>query len=105
MLKTNVACRTYPHMVQTLDEKIYSRRKRMKISQDTLAERTGLTRNCIQQMECYEHLPQTNTLFELMKALKFSEEEIKEFWNEYQKAYLADTELQRKREEDLATIS
>ena len=53
----------------------------------------------------YEHLPQTNTLFELMKALKFSEEEIKEFWNEYQKAYLADTELQRKREEDLATIS
>lgn len=105
MLKTNAACRNYPHMVQALNEKIYSRRKRMKISQDTLAEQTGLTRNCIQQMECYEHLPQTNTLFELMKALKFSEEEIKEFWSEYLKAYLADTELQRKREEDLATVS
>lgn len=105
MLKTNAACRNYPHMIQTLDERLYSRRKRMKISQDTLSERTGLTRNCIQQMECYEHLPQTNTLFELMKALEFSEKEIKEFWNEYQKAYLADTELQRKREEDLATVS
>ena len=92
-------------MVQTLDEKIYSRRKRMKISQDTLAERTGLTRNCIQRMECYEHLLQTNTLFELKKALKFSEEEVKEFWNENPKAYLTDTELQRKREEDLATVS
>lgn len=92
-------------MIQTLEEKIYSRRRCMKISQDTLAERTGLTRNCIQQMECYEHLPQTNTLFELMKALRFSEEEIKEFWEEYHKAYLADKELQRKKEEGLATVS
>ena len=77
----------------------------MKISQDTLAERTGLSRNYIQQMECYEHLPQTNTLFELMKALKFSEEEVNEFWKDYLKAYFADRELQRKREEDLATVS
>ena len=105
MLKTGGSCRKYPHMVRLLEEKIYLRRKNMKISQDTLAERMGFTRNCIQQMECYEHLPQTNTLFELMKALEFSETESSEFWNEYRKAYLADKELQRKREEDLVPVS
>lgn len=45
------------------------------MSQGTLSEKIGVTRNCIQQMECYEHLPQLYTLFELMKALEFKEYE------------------------------
>ena len=44
-----------------------------------LAEWTGLIRNCIQQMKCCEHLPQTNVLFQLMEFLKFSRKESKEF--------------------------
>ena len=95
----------YPQMFHLLEERIYARRREKRLSQDAVAIRPGLTRNCIQQMECYEHLPQTNTLFELMKALEFSETESSEFWNEYRKAYLADKELQRKREEDLVPVS
>lgn len=104
MLKTNNACRNYPHTIRLLEEKIYSRRKRMKLSQDALAERAGLTRNCVQQMECYEHLPQISTLFELMKALEFSEAESNEFLREYQEAYHADKKLQRKRDEKLVSV-
>ena len=46
----------------------------MKLSQSALAEKTGLTRNCIQQMECYEPLPR--------------------FWEELEEAYQRDRVLQ-----------
>ena len=66
----------------------------MKISQAVLAERAGLTRNCIQQMECYEHLPLPSTMFRLIQALEFSEEEIAQFWAELETAYNQDRALQ-----------
>lgn len=66
----------------------------MKLSQSALAEKTGLTRNCIQQMECYEHLPLPSTMFKLIKALEFSDEETARFWEELEEAYQRDRVLQ-----------
>ena len=66
----------------------------MKISQTALAERAGLTRNCIQQLECHEHLPLPSTMFRLIKALEFSEEEAAEFWAEIDAAYDRDKVMQ-----------
>lgn len=43
----------------------------MNISQESLALRAHLSRNCIQQMECHEHIPQLTTLFALIDALEF----------------------------------
>lgn len=66
----------------------------MKLSQTALAERAGLTRNCIQQLECYEHLPLPSTMFRLTKALNYSEKESAEFWAEIDAAYMRDRALQ-----------
>ena len=66
----------------------------MKLSQTTLAERAGLTRNCIQQLECHEHLPLPSTMFRLIRALEFSEEEAAEFWVEIDAAYNRDKAMQ-----------
>lgn len=104
MQKLSNICREYPNMTRLLESRMYARRKVMKISQGVLAERTGLTRNCIQQMECHEHLPRLNTLFELMKELGFDESESKEFMAELQKAYYMDTDLQESREKQLAGV-
>lgn len=67
----------------------------MKLSQSALAERAGLTRNCIQQMECHEHLPLPSTMFNLIQALDFSEEEAVCFWRELNEAYRQDHALQQ----------
>ena len=72
------------------------------MSQGTLSEKIGVTRNCIQQMECYEHLPQLYTLFELMKALEFKEYERKGFMGDILSAYYKDKEVQKERERQLA---
>lgn len=66
----------------------------MKLSQTALAAKAGVTRNCIQQMECHEHLPLPSTMFRLIKALEFSEEEAAEFWIEIDAAYARDREMQ-----------
>ena len=71
MPRSRSAYRDFPHVSQLLEAKLFLRRKRMKISQTALAARTGLTRNCIQQLECHEHLPLHSTLFELMRGLEF----------------------------------
>ena len=94
----------YPQMFHLLEERIYARRREKRLSQDAVAIRTGLTRNCIQQMECYEHLPQFDTLFELMNVLEFGEKEIGAFWSAYYAAYFADKACRRKREEELAPV-
>ncbi|MBD5095067.1 MAG: helix-turn-helix transcriptional regulator [Subdoligranulum sp.] len=70
------------------------RRKAQKISQTELAERAGVTRNCVQQLECHEHLPLPSTMFRLMRALHFSQEEAAAFWLEIDAAYMQDRELQ-----------
>ena len=49
--------RDFPNVSRYLEEKLFRRRKELKLSQTALAERAGVTRNCIQQLECYEHLP------------------------------------------------
>lgn len=94
MPKSRSAYREFPNVSKYLNEKIFRRRKEMKLSQSALAERTGLTRNCIQQMECHEHLPLPSTMFKLTKALEFSEEESMRFWEELEDAYHQDRMLQ-----------
>lgn len=86
--------RQFPNVSKFLEEKIVHRRKALKLSQTDLAERAGLTRNCIQQMECHEHLPLPSTMFRLIKALNFNEEEAAEFWVEIDAAYMRDKVLQ-----------
>ena len=81
-------------IVKTTEEKIFRKRKELKISQTVLAERAGLTRNCIQQMECHEHLPLPSTMFKLIRAFHFSQEEAAEFWIEIENAYNQDRRLQ-----------
>lgn len=94
MTKPRSVCREFPNVSKYLDEKILSRRKEMHLSQSALASRAGLTRNCIQQMECHEHLPLPSTMFRLLKALEFSAEEAAEFWVEIDAAYAQDKALQ-----------
>ena len=53
-------------------------------------------------MECYEHLPQLYTLFELMKALEFKEYERKDFMGDILSAYYKDKEVQNVAERQLA---
>ena len=92
--KSRSAYRKFPNVSKYLEKKLVQRRKDMKISQTVLAEKTGLSRNCIQQMECHEHLPLPSTMFKLINALNFSEEEAAEFWAEINAAYSRDEALQ-----------
>ena len=100
MPKPRSVYKEFPNVSKFLEEKIFHRRKEMKISQTALAERAGLTRNCIQQMECHEHLSLPSTMFKLIKALEFSEEEAAQFWRELDRAYDQD----RKRQEEALTF-
>lgn len=76
----------------------------MGISQYKLADSTGLTRNCIQQMECYEHLPALETIFDMVLELDFDEELFKEvLWNCLQ-AYREDNEELQDQEKELAGV-
>lgn len=86
--------REFPNVSRYLETSIVRRRRELKISQTALAEKAGLTRNCIQQLECHEHLPLPSTMFRLIKALDFSEEEAIEFWVEIDAAYMQDRALQ-----------
>ena len=88
------AYREFPNASRYLEEKLFHRRKELKLSQTALAERAGLTRNCIQQLECHEHMPLPSTMFRLIRALEFSEEEAAEFWVEIDAAYDRDKTMQ-----------
>ena len=94
MPKSRSAYRKFPNVSRYLEEKLFRRRKKLKLSQTALAERAGLTRNCIQQLECHEHLPLPSTMFRLIKALEFSEVEAAEFWAEIDAAYERDKAIQ-----------
>lgn len=94
MSKARSAYREFPNVSKCLEEKLSRRRKELRISQAALAERAGLTRNCIQQIECHEHLPLPSTMFRLLKALEFTEEEAAAFWVEIEAAYHQDWALQ-----------
>ena len=94
MTKPRNAYREFPNVSRYLEEKLFRRRKELKLSQTALAERAGVTRNCIQQLECHEHLPLPSTMFKLIRALEFSEEEAAEFWAEIDVAYERDKVMQ-----------
>ena len=94
MPKSRSAYRKFPNVSKYLEEKLFRRRKELKLSQTALAERAGLTRNCIQQLECHEHLPLPSTMFRLIRALEFSKEEAAEFWVEIDAAYDQDKAMQ-----------
>ena len=87
MSKPRNAYRLFPHVCKFLDETVSRKRKELKITQYDLAEKAGLTRNCIQQMECHEHMPLPSTMFKLLRALEFSEEEASRFWAGIDDAY------------------
>ena len=88
------AYREFPNASRYLEKKLFRRRKELKLSQSALAERAGVTRNCIQQLECHEHMPLPSTMFRLIKALEFSAEEAAEFWTEIDAAYEQDKVMQ-----------
>ena len=94
MTKPRSASREFPNVSRYLEEKLFRRRKELKLSQTALAERAGVTRNCIQQLECHEHLPLPSTMFKLIRALEFSEEEAAVFWAEIDVAYDRDKTMQ-----------
>lgn len=94
MSKRRSVCRKFPNVSKYLEKAIAQRRRKLKLSQTDLAERAGISRNCIQQLECHEHLPLPSTMFRLIKALNFSEEEAAEFWVEINAAYMQDSMLQ-----------
>lgn len=95
--KPRSAYREFPNVSKYLEKKLIGKRKKLKLSQTALAEKAGVTRNCIQQMECHEHLPLPSTMFKLIKALDFSEEEAAEFWIEIDAAYNQDRAIQEQK--------
>ena len=94
MSKPRSAYREFPNVSKFLEEKIILRRKELKLSQTALAEKAGLTRNCIQQIECHEHLPLPSTMFRLIRALEYNGDEAVQFWIEIDDAYARDRALQ-----------
>lgn len=96
MLKSTNICRDYRNVTRVLETWIYNRRKELGLSQLDLAERTGHSRNCIQQLECYEHLPQHLTLLSLTDAVELSEDEYIQFHIELRKAYHTDLQIQNR---------
>lgn len=80
----------YPNVLKVLEVNIYSRRKELGMSQQELSQRIGVSRNCIQQMECYEHMPLTSTILDLLLELGYTLDGRTEFWKAYMDAYYQD---------------
>lgn len=84
-----------------MEQTLRKRRKALRLSQSALAERAGVTRNCIQQMECFEHLPLPFTIFRVLQALDFTDEEAAAFWVQMNAAYQEDVLLRKSRQNAL----
>ena len=104
MHKLNKNHKNYPNLIRTVKDSIYEKRKTLNISQSFLAETCDITRNCIQQLECSEHIPDLTTLFKIFEALGFSESEFSEFMSKARKAFRDDVRIQRERDEQLAAV-
>ncbi|MCI8688660.1 MAG: helix-turn-helix transcriptional regulator [Lawsonibacter sp.] len=103
MLKFNNTWETNPHMTQLLETEIYERRRRTKsISQLVLANKIGVSRNCIYLIESHDNIPKIETILDIIQALGFSEEERKAFMGKYTEAYYKDKEFQQEREKEMA---
>lgn len=96
MLKSTNVCRKFPNVSRLLETAVYERRRGRKgLSQQKLSEAMEMSRNCIQQIECYEHLPLLSTLIKLTRALDFSDEEYANFMVKLRDAYEADAARQK----------
>lgn len=99
MPKFNNTWETKPHMTQLLETEIYERRKKTKgMSQLVLANKIGVSRNCIYLIESHENIPKIETILDIIMALGFNMEERKAFVEKYTEAYYKDKEFQRERE-------
>ena len=105
MSKHRSAYREFPNVSKFLEENLRHRRTEMKISKTILAAKAGVTRNCIQQIECHEHLPLPSTLFKVIGALDFSEDEAGRFWVGLDEAYAKDRALQEASNKTLEVVS
>ena len=88
-------------MSNLLESEMYKRRKARKLSQGKLAEAANVSRNCIQQMECHEHMPLLPTLLKLTRVLEFSDEEYADFMIRLRDAYETDEAIQKEFEENV----
>ena len=95
MHRLNKNHKNYPNLIKTVKDAIYEKRTTLNISQSFLAETCDITRNCIQQLECSEHIPDLTTLFKIFEALGFSESEFSEFMTDARQAFRADVKLQK----------
>ena len=73
----------------------YSKRKSLHMSQVDVASLMDRTRNCIQQIEYREHLPDFETFFLLDEALHFSDDEAISLFLEIRACVRADMKRQR----------
>lgn len=105
MPKFNNTWETNPHMTQLLETEIYERRRKTKgMSQLVLANKIGVSRNCIYRIESHENIPKIETTLDIMMALGFNEEEIKAFMGKYQEAYYKDKAFQQEQEKKMAGV-
>ena len=103
MPKFNNTWETNPHMTQLLETEIYERRRKTKgMSQLVLANKIGVSRNCIYLIESHENIPKIETILDIMMALGFHAEERKAFMEKYTEAYYKDKEFQQELEKELA---
>lgn len=65
------------------------------MSQYVLAERIGVSRNCIYKLERHAYIPKLETVLDIIAALGFSEDERRVFFNKYLDAYYRDNELRK----------
>ena len=103
MLKFNNTWETNPHMTQLLETELYERRRRIKgMSQDALANKIGVSRNCIYLIESHENIPKIETILDIIMALGFTAEERKAFIEKYTEAYYKDKKFQQEQEKEMA---
>ena len=98
MPKLDNTCTEYPNMTQVLDQMLYSKRKMQNKSQTILANLMGRSRNCIQQIECHEHMPTFLTMLDLSLALELSDKEFSDLMLALLKAFREDLRLQDERD-------
>lgn len=71
LLKFNNTYQNHPYKTRLLDTEIYARRKSTKgMSQYALAEKIGVSRNCIYLLECHAHIPKIETIYDIMIAVR-----------------------------------
>lgn len=103
MLRSNDTCTNHPHMTRLLEEEVYERRRRMNgMSQYVLAERVGVSRNCIYKMESHAYIPSIEIVLSIIAELGFSKDERRVFLDKYLDAFYKDKAFQQVQERELA---